>query len=346
MNVRGLAALSKNAPLTPYSFTRRELLPNDVAIDIKYAGICHSDIHQVREEWGGARFPMVPGHEIAGVVSAIGSSVSKFAIGDLIGVGVFIDSCRDCSSCNQGLEQYCEKGMTPTYNGVERDGVTPTMGGYCDGYVINENYAVKIPAGLDLAAVAPLLCAGITLYSPLKHWKAGPGKKVAVMGLGGLGHMGVKFAHALGAEVTVLSHSPRKEADARQLGADHFVVTSDPAQMKLNKRKFDLILNTVSAEHDINDYLSLLTTDGTLVVIGLPGVPFAVNADSLLSGRRSMAGSMIGGISELQEMLDFCGEKNIVSEIELIKADYVNTAYERTVKSDVRFRFVIDIATL
>ena len=346
MIVRGLAALSKNAPLTPYSFTRRELLPNDVAIDIKYAGICHSDIHQVREEWGGARFPMVPGHEIAGVVSAIGSSVSKFAVGDLIGVGVFIDSCRDCSSCNQGLEQYCEKGMTPTYNGVERDGVTPTMGGYCDGYVINENYAVKIPAGLDLAAVAPLLCAGITLYSPLKHWKAGPGKKVAVMGLGGLGHMGVKFAHALGAEVTVLSHSPRKEADARQLGADHFVVTSDPAQMKLNKRKFDLILNTVSAEHDINDYLSLLTTDGTLVVIGLPGVPFAVNADSLLSGRRSMAGSMIGGISELQEMLNFCGEKNIVSEIELVSADYVNTAYERTVKSDVRFRFVIDIATL
>ena len=346
MNVRGLAALIKNAPLTPYSFTRRELLPNDVAIDIKYAGICHSDIHQVREEWGGARFPMVPGHEIAGVVSAIGSSVSKFAVGDLIGVGVFIDSCRDCSSCNQGLEQYCEKGMTPTYNGVERDGVTPTMGGYCDGYVINENYAVKIPDGLDLAAVAPLLCAGITLYSPLKHWKAGPGKKVAVMGLGGLGHMGVKFAHALGAEVTVLSHSPSKEADARQLGADHFVVTSDPAQMKLNKRKFDLILNTVSAEHDINDYLSLLTTDGTLVVIGLPGVPFAVNADSLLSGRRSMAGSMIGGISELQEMLKFCGEKNIVSEIELISADYVNTAYERTVKSDVRFRFVIDIATL
>jgi uncharacterized zinc-type alcohol dehydrogenase-like protein len=346
MNVRGLAALSKNAPLTPYTFTRRELLPNDVAIDIKYAGICHSDIHQVREEWGGARFPMVPGHEIAGVVSAIGSSVSKFSVGDLIGVGVFIDSCRDCSSCNQGLEQYCEKGMTPTYNGVERDGVTPTMGGYCDGYVINENYAVKIPAGLDLAAVAPLLCAGITLYSPLKHWKAGPGKKVAVMGLGGLGHMGVKFAHALGAEVTVLSHSPSKEADARQLGADHFVVTSDPAQMKLNKRKFDLILNTVSAEHDINDYLSLLTTDGTLVVIGLPGVPFSVNADSLLSGRRSMAGSMIGGISELQEMLNFCGAKNIVSEIELISADYVNTAYERTVKSDVRFRFVIDIATL
>jgi uncharacterized zinc-type alcohol dehydrogenase-like protein len=289
---------------------------------------------------------MVPGHEIAGVVSAVGSSVTKFAVGDLIGIGVFIDSCRECVSCKQGLEQYCENGMTPTYNGVERDGVTPTMGGYSDGYVVNENYAVKIPAGLDLAAVAPLLCAGITLYSPLKHWKAGPGKQVAVLGLGGLGHMGVKFAHALGAEVTVLSHSPSKEDDARKLGADHFVLTSDSTQMQSVKRKFDLILNTVSAEHNINDYLGLLTTDGTLVVIGLPGVPFAVQANSLLSGRRSMAGSMIGSISETQEMLDFCGAKNIVSEIELIGADYVNTAFERTVKSDVRFRFVIDIATL
>ena len=346
MKVNGLAALSKGAPLTPFSFTRRDLKANDVAIEIRYAGICHSDIHQVKEEWGGARFPMVPGHEIAGVVSAIGSSVTKFAVGDLIGVGVFIDSCRECVSCKQGLEQYCENGMTPTYNGVERDGVTPTMGGYSDGYVVNENFAVKIPAGLDLAAVAPLLCAGITLYSPLKHWKAGPGKQVAVMGLGGLGHMGVKFAHALGAEVTVLSHSPSKEDDARKLGADHFVVTSDSTQMQSVKRKFDLILNTVSAEHNINDYLGLLTTDGTLVVIGLPGVPFAVQANSLLSGRRSMAGSMIGSISETQEMLDFCGAKNIVSEIELIGADYVNTAYQRTVKSDVRFRFVIDIATL
>jgi len=346
MNVKGLAALSKGAPLTPYSFNRRDLLPNDVAIDIKYAGICHSDIHQVKEEWGAALFPMVPGHEIAGVVSAIGSSVTKFAVGDLIGVGVFIDSCRQCASCKQGLEQYCENGMTPTYNGFERDGVTPTMGGYCDGYVVDENYAVKIPTGLDLAAVAPLLCAGITLYSPLKHWNAGPGKQLAVMGLGGLGHMGVKFAHALGAEVTVLSHSPSKEADARSLGADHFVVTSDRAQLQSVKRKFDLILNTVSAEHDINDYLGLLATDGTLVVIGLPGVPFAVQANSLLTGRRSMAGSMIGGVAETQEMLDFCGANNIVSEIELIDADYVNTAYERTVKSDVLFRFVIDIATL
>ncbi len=346
MNVRGLAALNNGAALTPFTFTRRDLRDLDVAIDIKFAGICHSDIHQVREEWGAARFPMVPGHEIAGVVSAIGASVTKFKVGDLIGVGVFIDSCRDCTSCNQGLEQYCENGMTPTYNGVERDGVTPTMGGYCDGYVIDENYAVKIPSNLDLAAVAPLLCAGITLYSPLKHWKAGPGKKVAVMGLGGLGHMGVKFAHALGAEVTVLSHSPSKEADARNLGADHFIVTSDASQMQSVKRNFDLILDTVSAEHNINDYLSLLSTDGTLVVIGLPGVPFSVHANSLLTGRRSMAGSMIGGISQMQEMLDFCGAKEIVSEIELISADYVNEAYERTIASDVRFRFVIDIATL
>ena len=346
MNTLALAALSKGAPLTPFNFTRRQLRPNDVAISIKYAGICHSDIHQVKDEWGGSRFPMVPGHEISGVVSAIGSSVSRFAVGDLVGVGVFIDSCRDCASCNQGLQQYCQNGMTPTYNGLERDGTTPTMGGYSDGYVIDENYAVKIPTNLDLAAVAPLLCAGITLYSPLKHWQAGPGKQVAIMGLGGLGHMGVKFAHALGAEVTVLSHSAGKESDAHQLGADHFVLTSDSAQLKSVSKKFDLILDTVSAEHNINDYLGLLATNGTLVVIGLPGVPFAVNANSLLSGRRSMAGSMIGGMSELQEMLDFCGEKNIVSEIELITADYVNQAYERTIASDVRFRFVIDISTL
>ena len=346
MNVRGLAAQDKGSDLVRYSFDRRQIRPSDIAISIKYAGICHSDIHQVKDEWGGSRFPMVPGHEIAGVVSAVGNSVTKFKIGDLVGVGVFIDSCRDCASCKQGLEQYCENGMTPTYNGLERDGVTPTMGGYCDGYVVDENYAVKIPENLELAAVAPLLCAGITLYSPLKHWQAGPGKKVAVMGLGGLGHMGVKFAHALGAEVTVLSHSANKEADARKLGADHFILTTDAEQMKAVRRNFDLILDTVSAEHDVNNYLALLRTNGTLVVIGLPGVPFSVNANSLLSGRRSMAGSMIGGIAELQEMLNFCGEKKIVSEIELISADYVNKAYERTIESDVRFRFVIDIATL
>jgi uncharacterized zinc-type alcohol dehydrogenase-like protein len=346
MKSRGLAVDSATSPLKTFEFDRRALGAYDVGLDVKYAGICHSDIHTARGEWGSVHYPLVPGHEIAGIVTAIGSAVKKFKVGDLIGVGVFVDSCRACENCKSGLEQYCLEGMTGTYNSMERDGLNQTRGGYSNTFVINENYAVKIPDSLDLAAVAPLLCAGITLYSPLKHWKAGPGKKVAVMGLGGLGHMGVKFAHALGAEVTVLSHSPNKEADARNLGADHFVVTSDPARLKSVRRKFDLILNTVSAEHNINDYLSLLTTDGTLVVIGLPGVPFAVNADSLLSGRRSMAGSMIGGISETQEMLDFCGEKNIVSEIELIAADYVNTAYERTVKSDVRFRFVIDIATL
>jgi uncharacterized zinc-type alcohol dehydrogenase-like protein len=346
MNVTGLAALTANAPLTPYRFTRRDLGAHDVAIAIKYAGICHSDIHQVKEEWGQAIFPMVPGHEISGVVSAIGSGVSKFKIGDLIGVGVFIDSCRECKNCLANLEQYCLKGLTPTYNGLESDGETPTMGGYSDGYVIDENFAVKIPNNLDLAAVSPLLCAGITLYSPLKHWGAAPGKNVAVMGLGGLGHMGVKFAHALGAEVTVLSHSPNKESDARSLGADHFVLTNDLEAMSKCKQKFDLILNTVSAEHSIDKYLDLLATDGTLVVIGLPGVPFSVSAGTLLNGRRSMAGSMIGGIAELQEMLDFCSKHNLVSEIELINADYVNQAYERTIKSDVRFRFVIDIATL
>lgn len=346
MNVRGLAALSKGAALSPYNFTRRQLRPHDVAIQIKYAGICHSDIHQVKDEWGGARFPMVPGHEIAGVVTEVGTDVSKFSVGDLIGVGVFIDSCRECDNCQNDLEQYCLSGMTPTYNGLERDGKTPTMGGYSNGYVIDENYAVKIPENLDLAAVAPLLCAGITLYSPLKNWQAGPGKKVAIMGLGGLGHMGVKFAHALGCEVTVLSHSPSKADDARKLGADHFVVSSDSNELARVKKSFDLILDTVSAEHDINEYLSLLKTDGTLVIIGLPGVPFAVHANSLLSGRRSLAGSMIGGILQTQEMLDFCGDNNIVSEIELINANYVHQAYERTISSDVRFRFVIDIATL
>lgn len=346
MKVRGLAALSKNAPLTPFNFSRRELQAHDVAVAIKFAGICHSDIHQVKEEWGGSRFPMVPGHEIAGVVSGVGSAVTKFKVGDLIGIGVFIDSCRQCANCLAGLEQYCLNGMTGTYNGLERDGLTPTMGGYCDGYVIDENYAVSIPANLDLAAVAPLLCAGITLYSPLKHWSAGPGKQIAVMGLGGLGHMGVKFAHALGAEVTVISHSPSKESDARTLGADHFILSSDVAAMKSARSRFDLILDTVSAEHNINEYLSLLATNGTLVVIGLPGIPFSVNANSLLSGRRSMAGSMIGGIAQTQEMLNFCGAHNIVSEIELIAADYVNVAYERTVKSDVKFRFVIDISTI
>ena len=346
MKSKGLAALSPGAPLTPFDFNRRDLGAQDVAVEIAYAGICHSDIHQVREEWGSAIFPMVPGHEIAGRVNAIGSSVSKFAVGDLIGVGVFIDSCRTCASCQSGLQQYCVEGMTGTYNTYERDGTTIAFGGYSNNFVINEDYAVHIPSTLSLAGVAPLLCAGITLYSPLRKWGVKPGMKVAIMGLGGLGHMGVKFANAMGAEVTVFSHSSEKKDDAIRMGASHFVVTSDIASLKPLQKSFDLILNTVSAELDINAYLELLKLDGTLVVIGLPGKPYAVNVGSLLNGRRRIAGSMIGGIPEMQEMLDFCGQNNIVSEVEVIDAAYVDTAYQRTVDSDVKYRFVIDASTI
>ena len=342
MKTKGYAALQAGGPLVPFEFERRSLGASDVAFKITHAGICHSDIHQVREEWGASLFPMVPGHEIVGIVSEVGSGVSKFKVGDRIGVGVFIDSCRDCRNCRKGLQQYCLNGMTGTYNGYERDGTTIAFGGYADLFVINEDYAVTVPHNLDLAGVAPLLCAGITLYSPIKHWKTGPGSRVAVMGLGGLGHMGVKFAAALGAEVTVLSHSPKKEADAKAMGAKHFVVTKEDGWNKPLRRKFDLVLNTVSADLDLDPYLQLLDTDGTLVVIGLPGKPYAVNAGSLLDGRRSIAGSMIGGMPELQEMMDFCGAKNIVSDVEVIKADYINTAYDRTVASDVKYRFVID----
>ena len=342
METRGYAVLEANAPLVPFTFARRDLRPTDIAFDIKYAGICHSDIHQAREEWGSAIFPMVPGHEIVGVVTAVGSEVTKHAIGDRVGVGVFIDSCRTCDNCLAGQQQYCEKGMTGTYNGYERDGTTVAMGGYSNKFVIDQDYALKIPSTLDLSGVAPLLCAGITLYSPLRHWKAGPGQKVGVIGLGGLGHMGVKFAAAMGAEVTVFSHSAGKEEDAMRMGAKHFVVTKDPEVFAAHAESFDLVLNTVSAELDINQYLGLLKINGTLVVIGLPGKPYEVTAFNLLRLRRSLAGSMIGGLPEIQEMLDFCAEKNIVSDVEVIKADYINEAYDRTVKSDVKYRFVID----
>jgi uncharacterized zinc-type alcohol dehydrogenase-like protein len=333
-------------PLVPYEFDRREVGAHDVTLDIAYSGICHSDIHQAREEWGPAIFPMVPGHEIAGTVTSVGESVTKFKVGDKIGVGVFVDSCRTCENCVAGLQQYCLEGMTGTYNQLERDGKTPAMGGYSNRFVINEDYAVHIPANLPLEGVAPLLCAGITLYSPIKHWKVGPGKKVAVMGLGGLGHMGVKFAVAMGAEVTVLSHSPKKKDDALSMGAQHFVGTNHESVFKTHAKSFDVILNTVSAEIDIDKYISLLKLNGTLVVIGLPGKPYAVHVGTLLNGRRGIAGSMIGGIPELQEMLNFCGEKNIVSDVEVIKADYINEAYERTVASDVKYRFVIDASTI
>ncbi len=345
MNSRGYAALSAKAPLNSFNFERRELGEYDVALDISYAGICHSDIHQVAEDWGASIFPMVPGHEIAGVVTAVGNKVSKFLVGGRIGVGVFVDSCRTCASCLKGLQQYCIQGMTGTYNGYERDGVTVAMGGYSNNFVINEDYAVHIPENLPMVGVAPLLCAGITLYSPLKHWKVQPGMKVAVVGLGGLGHMGVKFAVAMGAEVTVLSHSPSKQPDALAMGAHHFVSTKNPSNLKPLVKHFDLILNTVSAELVIDDYLNLLTLDGTLVVIGLPGKPYEVHAGTLLNGRRSLTGSMIGGIPEIQEMLDFCSKHSIVSDVEIIAPDYINEAYIRTINSDVKYRFVIDASS-
>ncbi len=345
MNTRGYAALAAKADLVPFQFDRREVGSHDVELDIKFAGICHSDIHQAREEWGPAIFPMVPGHEIAGVVTSVGALVNKFKVGDHVGVGVYIDSCRTCANCQAGLSQYCDQGMTGTYNAIERDGKTVAQGGYSNRFVVNQDYAVTIPKNLPLDGVAPLLCAGITLYSPIKHWKVGPGMKVAIMGLGGLGHMGVKFAVAMGAEVTVLSHSPAKQNDAFEMGAHHFYSTKEPDTFKKLRRSFDLILNTVSAEINIEDYLNLLNVDGTLVVIGLPGKPYTVNAGTLLGARRSMAGSMIGGVPELQEMLNFCGEKGIISDVEVIKADYINQAYERTIASDVKYRFVIDAST-
>lgn len=345
MKTRGYAVLQAKEPLVPFEFERRELSAKDVGFDIEFAGICHSDIHQAREEWGPALFPMVPGHEIVGTVTEIGAAVKDFQIGDRIGVGVFIDSCRSCENCKKGLQQYCLEGMTGTYNGYERNSQNIAFGGYSNKFVINEDYAVKVPANLDPAGVAPLLCAGITLYSPIKHWKVGPGSKVAVMGLGGLGHMGVKFAAALGAEVTVLSHSPNKAADAKLMGASNFVVTKESDWNKSYNKYFDLILNTVSADLDLEPYLNTLKTDGTLVVIGLPGKPYSVNAGTLLNGRRSISGSMIGGIPELQEMLDFCGSNNILSDVEIISADYINQAYDRTVASDVKYRFVIDAKT-
>lgn len=346
MKTRAYAAMSAGSPLIPFSFDRRDVGDHDVALKVSYSGICHSDIHQVAEDWGPSMFPMVPGHEITGIVTSVGREVTKFKVGDPIGVGVFIDSCRICSNCTAGLQQYCSKGMIGTYNAMEADGKTVAMGGYSDFFVINEDYALKIPTNLDLRGVAPLLCAGITLYSPIKHWKTSPGMKVAVMGLGGLGHMGVKFAVAMGAEVTVLSHSPSKEADALAMGAHAFIATNNPDNFKPIQKKFDLILNTISAEIVIDDYLKLLKLDGTLVVVGIPAQPYKINVRNLLSGRRSIAGTMIGGLPEIQEMLDFCGEHNILSDVEVIDANYINEAYVRTVASDVKYRFVIDAATI
>ena len=342
----GYAAKSAKTPLVPFTFSRRSPGPHDIAIDIKFSGICHSDIHQARDEWGGSIFPMVPGHEIAGVVTSVGSSVSKFKPGDRVGVGCFVDSCRKCHSCSKGEEQYCQEGMTGTYNSYERDGKTPTYGGYSNHIVVDENYVLRMPENIPLDKGAPLLCAGITLYSPLRHWACGPGKKVAIVGLGGLGHMGVKIASAMGAEVTVLSQTMKKQADGLKMGAKHFFATSDESTFKKLAGSFDLIINTVSADIDLNAYLSLLKTNGHMVLVGVPEKPMMIHPFPLIMGRRSLAGSLIGGIRETQEMLDFCGKHNITPEIELIPFQKVNEAYERVIKSDVRYRFVIDTSTL
>ena len=336
--VVGYAAKKAKGPLASYSFKRREPLDHDIVIDIQYCGICHSDIHQVKDEWGGSTFPIVPGHEIAGIVSQVGLKVSQ--------PGCFVDSCRRCSPCCKGLEQYCVEGCSLTYNGVERDGKTPTQGGYSNKIVVDENYVLRIPDKLPLDRAAPLMCAGITLYSPLKHWKAGPGRKVAIIGFGGLGHMGVKIACALGAQVTVLSHSLKKLEDAKRMGADHFYATSDPKTFENLKGYFDLIVNTVSVELDLNQYTNLLALDGTMVIVGLPEKEMSINAFSLINARRSIAGSVIGGIMETQEMLDFCNKNSISCDIELIPIQKVNEAYQRVINSDVRYRFVIDNKSL
>lgn len=343
--VPAYAAPAANAPLERTTVPRRPVGEFDVLIDIKYAGICHSDIHQARDGWGEGIFPMVPGHEIAGVVSEVGPGVTKYAVGDHVGVGCFVDSCRTCEYCEQGLEQFCVQGNTATYNDRDKNG-EPTYGGYATHVVVDENYAVRIPDGLALDIAAPLLCAGITLYSPLRHWKAGPGKKVAVVGLGGLGHMGVQIAHALGAEVTVLSQSLRKKDDGLRLGAEHYYATSDPATFEQLAGTFDLIVSTVSAPLDMDAYLRLVKTDGAFVNVGAPEEPNALNMFSLIAGRKTLAGSMIGGIAETQEMLDFCAEHGLGAEIEVIRAEQINEAYERVLASDVRYRFVIDTATI
>ncbi|MDX8032922.1 NAD(P)-dependent alcohol dehydrogenase [Lentzea sp. BCCO 10_0856] len=343
--VAAYAAPAPKAPLERTTIERREVGPHDVLIDIKFAGICHSDIHQVNEGWGQGIFPMVPGHEIAGVVTEVGSEVTRHAVGDRVGVGCMVDSCRECDNCLRGFEQYCTGGNTMTYNGIDRRGDV-TYGGYSKQIVVDENFVVRIPEGLPLDVAAPLLCAGITVYSPLKHWGVAPGKKVAVVGLGGLGHMGVKIAAALGAEVTVLSQSLRKKDDGLKLGAKDYRATSDPATFTELAGKFDVILSTVSAPLDFGAYLGLLRTDGAIVNVGAPEEPISLNLFGLLGGRKTLAGSMIGGIAETQEMLDFCAEHGLGSEIELIDADQVNVAYERVQSSDVRYRFVIDTATI
>jgi uncharacterized zinc-type alcohol dehydrogenase-like protein len=342
---RAVGAQAPDAELQPLQIERREIGPRDVRIDIRYCGICHSDIHFTRGEWGEVPYPAVPGHEITGIVSAVGAEVSRHAVGDRVGVGCMVNSCRECENCRKGDEQYCLPGNTQTYGSTDRDG-TITYGGYSDHVVVDEDFVLRIPEGLELDAAAPLLCAGITTYSPLRHWGAGPGSQVAVVGLGGLGHMAVKLAKALGAHVTVLSQTLNKRDDGLKLGADEYYATSDDATFDRLAGRFDLIINTVSAKLDLGRFLSLITTDGALVNVGAPPEPLPVPVFQLLLQRRSFAGSAIGSIRETQEMLDFCAEHGIAAEIEVISADQINQAWERVLRSDVRYRFVIDNATL
>ena len=346
ITAKGFAALEPGVDLEAWTFERRPVGAKDVQFDVAFCGVCHSDLHQVRNDWFPGIFPMVPGHEIVGTVVAVGDEVTKFKVGDLAAVGCMVDSCRTCENCQDGLEQYCLKGSSLTYNSTEQDRITPTYGGYSNTIVTNEDFVLKLSDKLDLAATAPLLCAGITTYSPLKHWKVGKGHKLAVVGLGGLGHMAVKFGVAFGAEVTVLSTSAKKEEDAKKLGAHNFVVTTDEEQVKAAKNSFDFILDTVSAEHDFALYLSMLKTNGTHILVGLPDKPLQIPPFAVVGGRKSVAGSSIGSIEETQEMLDFCAEHDIVSDIELIDIKDIQNAYERMEKGDVRYRFVIDLATL
>lgn len=345
IKAKGYAAQNSTTDLALWNFERREVGSHDVQLEILFCGVCHSDLHQIRNDWFPGIFPMVPGHEIVGRVIKIGDGVKKIKPGEMAGVGCLVDSCLECPNCKDGLEQYCENGSVVTYNGRGKDG-QPTYGGYSNTIVVREEFILKVSEKLDPAGAAPLLCAGITTYSPLRHWKVGKGHKIAILGLGGLGHMGVKFAAAFGAEVTVLSTSPSKEAEAKKLGAHHFILSSDPAQMRNAKNTFDFILDTVSAEHDMNMYLSLLRVNGVMICVGVPSEAYSIRPFSILGNRRSVAGSSIGGIPETQEMLDFCAEHHILADIEIIDIKDITASYQRMLKGDVRYRFVIDMSTL
>lgn len=343
----GYAARDAASPLAPFEFQRRDLRELDVRIDVLFCGVCHSDLHQARDEWRNTIFPVVPGHEIVGRVAETGKGVTKYKVGELVGVGCLVDSCRTCPSCAEGLEQYCENGFVGTYNGTDRVSGDVTYGGYSTQLVVDEAFVLRVPENLELAAVAPLLCAGITTYSPLRTWGAGPGKKVGIVGLGGLGHMGVKLAHAMGAHVVLFTTSPSKIEDGKRLGADEVVISKDPEQMKAHANSFDLIVNTVAAQHDLNPFIELLRRDGTMTLVGAPEHDHpSPQVFNLIMKRRRLAGSLIGGIAETQEMLDFCGKHGITSDIEMIKMQDINNAYERMLKSDVKYRFVIDLDSL